>query len=283
MKPGGAGTRTPARRAGTVKPSQASARHTSAHERQAQDRGARFGASTVADAGLMLGQGLLSAPVAGLNGAASVGQALPIALRQQLETAFAADLSAVRLHTDVPAQLLARQHGALALAAGAHIYFAPDRFSPHSAAGRDLLAHEITHVLQQVGRAGHDGLLVANNLPRGGGAPQAALDFERLKSVHGRGDSSTSFAQRASEIKALGSDKVAFAKYAEDHWSELASWPTAAQSLLYDVAKRLEDFELAARLIERDNFKAGIGIRTAFYSKELDNALTHRRDRKSVV
>jgi hypothetical protein len=80
---------------------------------------------------------------------ASPGQALDPATRAFMEPRFNRDLSAVRIHNDTNADLAARDLGALAFAFGAHVAFRAGRYSPHSNAGRRLLAHELTHVLQQ--------------------------------------------------------------------------------------------------------------------------------------
>jgi len=67
-----------------------------------------------------------------------------------MEALFGADFSDVRIHVG-PA---AADIGALAFTRGSDIFFAPGQFDPGGARGRDLLAHELTHVLQQrAGRA----------------------------------------------------------------------------------------------------------------------------------
>lgn len=76
------------------------------------------------------------------------GRPLPASVRRWAEGWFAADLSAVQLHT---ASGLARV-GARAATAGAHVGFAPGFFDPESTQGKGLIAHELAHVLQQ--RAG---------------------------------------------------------------------------------------------------------------------------------
>ncbi|MDE2453030.1 MAG: DUF4157 domain-containing protein [Burkholderiales bacterium] len=63
-----------------------------------------------------------------------------------MEQQLGADFSAVRVHTDAAAGESALALGARAYAAGRDIAFAPGQFAPHSAAGRELLAHELQHV-----------------------------------------------------------------------------------------------------------------------------------------
>jgi Domain of unknown function (DUF4157) len=73
------------------------------------------------------------------------GAPLPEPVRATMETAFGADFSAVRI-SENPA---AADIGALAYTTGADIRFAPGRFQPGSTEGQHLLAHELTHVVQQ--------------------------------------------------------------------------------------------------------------------------------------
>ncbi len=77
------------------------------------------------------------------------GQRLPVGARGELELSFGADFSGVRIHTDDPAVQLTRMLHAQAFTQGSDIYFNAGRFDPTSANGRHLLAHELTHTLQQ--------------------------------------------------------------------------------------------------------------------------------------
>lgn len=61
----------------------------------------------------------------------------------------AIDFSDVRVHTDAAASQAVDAAGALAFAVGRHVVFGPNQYAPNSVAGRRLLAHELTHVLQQ--------------------------------------------------------------------------------------------------------------------------------------
>jgi len=79
------------------------------------------------------------------------GQALEPSVQAGMEQAFRANFSAVRVHEGehVPAV------GALAYTQGADIHFAPGQYDPSSTRGRELLGHELTHVVQQAeGRVG---------------------------------------------------------------------------------------------------------------------------------
>ncbi len=67
------------------------------------------------------------------------------------ETGSRYDFSGVRIHADAAAAESARAVGALAYTAGRDVVFAAGQYAPASAAGRELLAHELTHVVQQGG------------------------------------------------------------------------------------------------------------------------------------
>ena len=84
-----------------------------------------------------------------IQAARSGGQALSPTLRAFMEPRFGADFSAVRLHTGAEAATLSRGLGARAFTAGAHIHFGAGQFQPETAAGRELIAHELAHTLQQ--------------------------------------------------------------------------------------------------------------------------------------
>jgi hypothetical protein len=61
------------------------------------------------------------------------------------------DLSDVRVHTDDTADRLNRSVSARAFATGTDVYFAKGEYSPGSASGDKLIAHELAHVVQQRG------------------------------------------------------------------------------------------------------------------------------------
>src|SRR6266496_2653476 len=71
------------------------------------------------------------------------------ATRAYMEPRFGRDFSAVRVHSTSSAAQSARELNALASTVGPHIVFAPGRFAPQTQEGRHLLAHELTHVIQQ--------------------------------------------------------------------------------------------------------------------------------------
>jgi hypothetical protein len=80
---------------------------------------------------------------------AHAGSPLESQLRQDMELRFHHDFSQVRVHADRQAGDSARQLQSRAYTVGQHIVFANSEFSPATLEGRKLLAHELTHVVQQ--------------------------------------------------------------------------------------------------------------------------------------
>ena len=77
------------------------------------------------------------------------GSPLPAPTRAFFEPRFGADLSQVRLHTDSRAADTAKSIDAKAFTVGQHIAFGANQYAPDSAHGQHLLAHELTHTIQQ--------------------------------------------------------------------------------------------------------------------------------------
>jgi hypothetical protein len=73
------------------------------------------------------------------------GRRLPDGVRGNMERALGADFSDVRVHVGPQAERI----GAIAFTIGTDIYFAPGRFQPDTVHGRQLLGHELAHVVQQ--------------------------------------------------------------------------------------------------------------------------------------
>ncbi len=79
------------------------------------------------------------------------GASLPAAERAFFEPRLGADLSRVRVHPDGGAADLNRRLGARAFTVGSDVFFGRGEYRPGSEGGRRLMAHELTHVLQQRG------------------------------------------------------------------------------------------------------------------------------------
>lgn len=193
------------------------ARPSGVHERQAERAGRRFARGE-------RGLGGLLTPITAAAFAApdSAGVPLPVLLRTDLEAAFAADLGAVRVHRDEAGARAARAFSARAFATGAHIYFDRGRFRPDAPGGRELIAHEIAHVLQQTARADEDGRIEAR-MVTGSGPVQCAPDDE----------------------------------HADEHVTFLSSGSEALKALIERHAKSKDADETLKRLIELVTIESG--------------------------
>lgn len=84
-----------------------------------------------------------------IQSARSGGNPLPLSVRRFMEPRFNADFSGVKVHTGDTAAKLSRQLNAKAFAVGGDVFFGKGQFRPESRDGRELIAHELTHTLQQ--------------------------------------------------------------------------------------------------------------------------------------
>jgi hypothetical protein len=84
-----------------------------------------------------------------VRGGIGAGQPLEAGTRTVMEARFGRDLSDVRVHTGSDAAESARSVNALAYTVGRDVVFGAGRYAPETAVGRRLLAHELTHFLQQ--------------------------------------------------------------------------------------------------------------------------------------
>lgn len=113
----------------------------------------------------------------------SVAEKLPSQLEKKLSEFFNADLSSIRIHRDGAAQKVALQEKANAFTAGSHIFFARNRYDCNSEEGQSLLVHEITHALQQTGRASVTGKIRATDVV-GSAAIQRDAMFDELVAAY---------------------------------------------------------------------------------------------------
>jgi hypothetical protein len=83
------------------------------------------------------------------------GQPLGDGIRARMEGAFGADFSGVRVHTDGTSDQLNQSIQAKAFTTGQDVFFRKGAYNPGSRGGQELLAHELTHVVQQSGSGIH--------------------------------------------------------------------------------------------------------------------------------
>ena len=77
------------------------------------------------------------------------GQPLSADVRSHMEPRFGADFSNVRIHSDAEASSLNNRLSARAFTYRNHIFFSRDQYQPGTSEGKTLLAHELTHTIQQ--------------------------------------------------------------------------------------------------------------------------------------
>lgn len=94
----------------------------------------------------------------------SSGRPLDGATRAFMEPRFGRDFSRVRVHNDATAAATADSIGARAYTVGPHIAFASGQFETATRVGRQLLAHELAHVLQQTAGEGRAELSLARSI-----------------------------------------------------------------------------------------------------------------------
>ncbi|HEY9601627.1 MAG TPA: DUF4157 domain-containing protein [Allocoleopsis sp.] len=90
---------------------------------------------------------------ASINQARGSGQPLADNIREPIEQTFGADFSGVKVHTDSQSDQLNQSIQARAFTTGQDIFFRQGEYNPGSRGGQELLAHELTHVVQQNGSA----------------------------------------------------------------------------------------------------------------------------------
>lgn len=101
------------------------------------------------------------------------GDPIEAGLRRTMEARFGTDFSAVRVHSDSAAAASAQRLGTSAYTVGQHLVFGPGHYAPSTTDGKTLLAHELTHSVQQRGRT--DFSDVRTPLGRGHAAEREAV------------------------------------------------------------------------------------------------------------
>ncbi len=104
------------------------------------------------------------------------GDPLPGSERAYFESRFGHDFGGVRTHTGPEASGAAVSLGARAFTVGDHIFFGAGQYEPGMASGRRLLAHELTHTIQQQ----PEGVRLARRLPAPAVAPRGTVQRQPL-------------------------------------------------------------------------------------------------------
>jgi len=118
-----------------------------------------------------------------IEGVKAGGLPLPESVREFFEPKFGYDFSRVKIHTDARAGDTAKRMNALAYTMGPHIVFAPGQFAPYSHEGKKLLAHELTHVVQQSATTRLLGIASTFATNQEGSFPETQLPVQSLGST----------------------------------------------------------------------------------------------------
>ncbi|WP_291287896.1 DUF4157 domain-containing protein [Flavobacterium sp.] len=88
-----------------------------------------------------------------LNSSKGSGATLDKNTKNEMEAGFGTDFSNVKIHTDSSAVQMSQELGAQAFTSGNDVYFNEGKYNPGSTEGKHLLAHELTHTVQQGNRS----------------------------------------------------------------------------------------------------------------------------------
>ena len=170
-----------------------------------------------------------AAPASVDQALASPGRPLEPALRQDMEQRFGYDFSRVRVHSGAAAEQSARDVNANAYTVGHDIVFGAGRFAPGTHEGRRLIAHELTHVVQQ--SVASRPLLLRNGHSR---APvlEPGTGFDGIRQPYGEVFDRSLTAEQVSAVKDfrawMEAGFTSASGYAKGNWAREAAARTAA-------------------------------------------------------
>jgi hypothetical protein len=114
-----------------------------------------------------------------LNSSKGSGNPLPAHTRSEMESSFDSDFSSVRIHDNSKAAHLSKELNAQAFTHGNDIYFNSGKYDTSSSSGKHLLAHELTHTIQQSGRV--QKMIQKNEEGKGGGVEGGKIEYSPKK------------------------------------------------------------------------------------------------------
>ena len=139
------------------------------------------------------------------------GETLPADIQTQMGQGLSTDFSQVRIHTSQESHELNQTLGAKAFTTGKDIFFKQGAYDPHTSSGKELLAHELTHVVQQgSGQVSHSESGMTVNAPGDRfeqQADQAAKTLMQSNNQAASGNNQSSQVQREPEPTMLALQK----------------------------------------------------------------------------
>lgn len=118
-----------------------------------------------------------------INSAKGSGQPLDAGLQQSMGQAMGADFSGVKVHTNSQSDQLNKSIQAKAFTTGQDVFFRQGAYQPGSRGGQELIAHELTHVVQQTDTKGGVHCKVQRVLDKN--APIVANEVQTVTNPHG--------------------------------------------------------------------------------------------------
>ena len=127
------------------------------------------------------GRGVASQAVTSkLDSTKGRGERLPEKTKSKMESAFGRDFSDVHIHTDTSSVKMNKDLHAHAFTHGKDVYFNSGKFNPENTEGARLLAHELTHVVQQnetIQKSSLYGQVQRKKAPLSGMTPKQTIDY----------------------------------------------------------------------------------------------------------
>ncbi len=99
-----------------------------------------------------------------LDSSKGSGTGLDKKTKREMESGFGSDFSNVKIHTDANAVQMSQELGAQAFTNGNDVYFNEGKYNPGSKEGKHLLAHELTHTVQQTGAKQKSGTIQKSSI-----------------------------------------------------------------------------------------------------------------------
>lgn len=178
------------------------------------------------------------------------GQTLDSSVRGQMEAVFGVDFRGVRIHTGSRADALNRAVNARAFTTGQDIFFRNGEYNPQSSGGREILAHELTHVVQQTGAVRRK---LAISQP-GDGCEQEAERMARavIQQEMAASQASPATSRQPGAEPRLQRQRSWFGGIVESVGSVVGNLRDRAVSFLRERARSIPGYELLGVILGRD-------------------------------
>ena len=124
-----------------------------------------------------------------IQSARGSGQSLDAGLQAKMGQAMGADFSGVKVHTDSQSDQLNKSIQAKAFTSGQDVFFRQGEYTPSSKGGQELIAHELTHVVQQNGGVLHRQM----NIPEESMSARKMISIKSDATIQRRFDDGTDF------------------------------------------------------------------------------------------